>query len=97
MAEPERVRTPLVESQEPVIPLEFVNARISSADWYPDEIVIVADSILVSSPSVMLKDESITVAPSFSLKASVPLAPVMTGASLAAETEISPLGSSMTI
>ena len=68
--------------QEPVMPLPSVNARTSSADWKPEEIVIVADSMLVSSKSVIVKLSSITVAPSFSVKASMPAASEIAGAEL---------------
>ena len=45
-----------------------------------------ADSMLVSSKSVIVKLSSITVAPPFSVKARVLLAPVVVGASLTAAT-----------
>ena len=45
---------------------------------------IVADAMLVSSSSVMVREDSITEAPSFSVKARVPEAPEISGASFAA-------------
>ena len=44
------------------------SARTSSEDLKPSEMLIVADSMLVSSTSVMVRDESMTVAPSPSVK-----------------------------
>ena len=85
---PESVRTPVDAFQEPVMPLPFVNARTSSADWKPEEIVTVADSKLVSSESVLERLESMTEAPSFSEKARVPLAADKTGTSLTAEMDV---------
>ena len=64
------------------MPLALVKARTSSADWKPEEMVMVAESMLVSSTSVMVSSASMALAPSFSVKASVPPAPVRTGASL---------------
>ena len=84
VSEPERVRTPVDAFQEPVIAEVSEKARTSSADWKPEKMVTVADSMLVSSASVMVRDESMTVAPSPSVKASVLPAPVVTGASLTA-------------
>ena len=83
-----RVRTPVDAFQEPEMPLALEKARTSSADWKPEEMVTVADSMLVSSASVMVREESMTVAPSPSEKARVPEAPEMTGASFAAATEM---------
>ena len=55
MVDPVSVRTPVVPdaSQDPVIDEVSVKARTSSADWKPEEMVTVADSMLVSSASVM--------------------------------------------
>ena len=86
MAVPVRVRTPVDASQEPVIAEVLEKARTSSADWKPEEMVTVADSMLESSASVMVREESMTVAPSPSVKARVAEAPEMTGASLTAVT-----------
>ena len=41
--------------QEPVISVVLEKARTSSADWKPEEMVTVADSMLVSSTSVMVR------------------------------------------
>ena len=79
-----RVRTPVDAFQEPVIEEVSEKARTSSADWKPEEMVMVADSMLVSSASVMVREESITVAPSPSVKASMLPALVVMGASLTA-------------
>ena len=69
--------------------LVLEKARTSSEDWKPEEMVTVADSMFVSSASVMVREESMTVAPSPSVKARVPEAsPEMTGASFAAATEM---------
>ena len=62
------------------MPLASVKARTSSEDWKPEEMVTVADSMLVSSASVMVREESMTVAPSPSVKARVPPVLPMTGA-----------------
>lgn len=70
-AEPESVRVPLLEFQEAEMPLELVKSRKSSPDWYPEEMLMVADSTLVSSSSVSVSEDSITVGPSPSLNARV--------------------------
>ena len=88
MAVPVRVRTPVDASQEPVIAEVLEKARTSSADWKPEEMVTVADSMLESSISVMVREESMTLAPSPSAKARVAEAPEITGASFAAATEM---------
>ena len=82
---PVSVRTPVLASHEPVIDEVSEKARTSSADWKPEEMVTVADSMLVSSSSEMEREESMTVAPSPSVKARVPPALPVTGASLTAE------------
>ena len=64
VAVPVRVRTPMDGFQEPVMSVASVNARTSAADWKPEDMVMVADSMLVSSASVMVREASITVAPS---------------------------------
>ena len=58
----------------------LLKLRTSFADWKPEEMVTVADSMLVSSASVMEREESMTVAPSPSVKGRVPPALLMTGA-----------------
>ena len=67
MSDPERVRTPSSESQAAVIADISAKARISSAETYPSEMETVADSMLVSSASVMVMEESMTEAASFSV------------------------------
>ena len=84
VSEPERVKTPVDAFQEPVMAEVLLKLRTSSADWKPEEMVTVADSMLVSSSSEMEREESMTVAPSPSVKARVPPALLMTGASLTA-------------
>ena len=59
MSEPVRVRTPEDAFQEPVMAEVSEKARTSSADWKPEEMVTVADSMLVSSASEMVREESI--------------------------------------
>ena len=82
MAVPVRVRTPVEAFQEPEMPLASEKARTSSEDWKPEEMVTVADSRLVSSTSASVRESSMTVAPWPSVKARVPEAPVVVGASL---------------
>ena len=81
MSEPVRVKTPVEAFQEPVIAEVSEKARTSSADWKPEEMVTVADSMLVSSASVIVREESMTVAPSPSVNARVLPAPVSVGGS----------------
>ena len=71
------------------MPLALEKARTSCEETkVPPEMETVADSRFVSSTSVMVREESMTVAPSPSEKARVPPAPEITGASLAAATEM---------
>ena len=69
----------MVESKVPEMPLavavDVLKARTSSEVWKPEEMVTVADSMLVSSTSVKERVESMTEAPSFSVKARVAPAP----------------------
>ena len=47
--------------------LVSVKARTSSDDWKPEEMVMVAELMLVSSTSVMVRFASMTFRPSFSV------------------------------
>ena len=66
-AEPERIRLPILESQEPVIFSVSLKPSISSELTNPEMICMAADSILVLSLSVIERDESIVRAASFSV------------------------------
>ena len=85
MSEPLSVSTPVDASQDAVIVDVSVKAMMSSVETYPLEMEMMADSMFVSSASVMERDESITELPSFSVKSRVPLAPDKTGSSFIAE------------
>ena len=84
VSEPDRDSSPVSEFHIAVITDVSTKVRISSAEIYPSEMETMAESILVSSSSVMVIDESITESPSFSVKVRLPLASDMTGASLTA-------------
>ena len=64
VSEPVRVSTPVVALKLPVMFAVSVKASTSSELTRPPVILMVADSILVSSTSVMVRAASITCAPS---------------------------------
>ena len=73
VSEPDRDSSPVSEFHIAVITDVSTKVRISSAEIYPSEMETMAESILVSSSSVMVIDESITESPSFSVKVRLPL------------------------